>query len=246
MAKREIASRYKGSMLGIFWSLLNPLIMLTVYTFVFGVVFNAKWGGGTDDNFSIILFTGLILHTLLAESVVVAPNIVVNNVNYVKKVVFPIETLPFVYLASSFFNFLIGLSLIFLGQLMFGSGISITWLYLPLVVLPMIFLCLAVYWLFSSFGVYVRDLGHVAPIMATLLLFLCPIFYPLSAMSENFQRIILLNPLSYLVEQAREILIFGNEPNTNYLLIYTLITIVLCQISYVVFMKAKRGFSDVL
>lgn len=246
MAKREISSRYKGSMLGFFWSLLNPLIMLTVYTFVFSVVFDTKWGGGAGENFSIILFTGLILHALVAESVVVAPSMVLNNVNYVKKVVFPIEILAFVYLSRSFFNFVIGLCLVFVAQLLFGTGVSLTWFYMPLIVLPALFLCLIIFWLFSSLGVYVRDLGQITPVLATLLLFLCPIFYPLSAMHGTFQKIILLNPLSYLVEQAREIFIFGNAPNILNLSIYTLATIVLAQLAFNFFMKTKKGFADVL
>lgn len=246
MAKREIISRYKGSMLGVFWSLLNPLIMLTVYTFVFGVVFNAKWGVDSGENFSVVLFTGLILHALLAETVALAPTTILSNVNYVKKVVFPVEVLAFIYLSSSFFNFVIGLGLVFIAQLLFGTGVSLTWLYLPLIILPMIFLCLTVLWLFSSLGVYIRDLRQITPILATLLLFLCPIFYPLSAMPDSFQKVILLNPLSYIVEQAREILIFGNIPNIMNLSLYTLATIVLAQIAYSFFMRTKKGFADVL
>lgn len=246
MAKRQISSRYKGSVLGIFWSFLNPIIMLLVYSFVFGVVFKTKWGVDTNENFTIVLFTGLIIHAFLAESIVVSPNIILSNVNYVKKIVFPVEILSFIYLSTSFFNFIIGILLIFLGQAILGGGITLMWLYLPLIILPLIFLNLSVLWIFSSLGVYLRDLGQVAPIISTLLLFLCPIFYPLSAMPESFQSVMLLNPLSYLVEQSREILIFGREPNILNLSIYTVVTIFISQLSYGFFIKTKKGFADVL
>lgn len=246
MTKREVLGRYKGSAFGLVWSFFNPLIMLAVYTFVFGIVFKARWGADGGENFSLLLFTGLIFHALLAEVLVSAPNLITTRVNYVKKVVFPLEILPFVSVFTAAFHFMVSMLILLLALLVVNSSISITWLYLPFVFLPLLFICLGVSWFLSSLGVYIRDISQLTGVLATLLMFLCPIFYPLDAIPEQYRIYILMNPLSYLVEQARAILVFGLQPNILVLSIYSVAALAFSQLSFWWFMKTKKGFADVL
>lgn len=246
MTVRDVLGRYRGSALGVLWSFLSPIIMLAVYSFVFGLVFKARWGVETEQNFALILFAGLIMHSFLAECLVRAPSIVVSNVNYVKKVVFPIETLAWVSVLSASFHFFISLSILFVALLIMGDSIHLTWLYLPMIFLPLLLVCLGVMWVFSSLGVYVRDVSQMTGILATVLLFLCPIMYPIEAIPEAYRFYIMLNPLSFLVEQARTILVFGGQPDFSGLALYGLGALLFSQLSYVWFDKTKKGFADVL
>lgn len=246
MAKQDVVGRYKGSLLGISWSLLNPLIMLFVYSFVFGLVFKAKWGVGTDQNFAVILFSGLIMHSLLAECLMRAPGLVVGNVSYVKKVVFPLEALAWVYVISSLFYCFVSLVILFFAILVTGGEVSLTWFYIPIILLPLLLVCLGVSWLLAALGVYIRDISQMTGILVTILLFLCPIFYPIEIIPEQYRAFILLNPLSFIVEQARSVLIFAMHPNFIGLLLYSFGAYVFAQFGYMFFNKTKRGFADVL
>jgi lipopolysaccharide transport system permease protein len=246
MAKQDVVGRYKGSLFGILWSFLNPLIMLIVYSFVFGLVFKAKWGVATDQNFAVILFSGLIMHGLLAECLMRAPGIVVGNVSYVKKVVFPLESLAWVSVFSSLFHCFISLVILYVAILVTGGSVSLTWLYLPVVLFPLLMVCVGISWLLAALGVYIKDVAQMTGILATILLFLCPIFYPIEVIPESYRNFILLNPLSFIVEQARSILVFGIHPNIFGLFKYLIIACVFAQLCLVFFSKVKKGFSDVL
>lgn len=246
LTKREVVGRYKGSALGLLWSFIIPLVMLAVYTFVFGMVFKARWGVDGGQNFSIILFCGLILHSFLAECLTHSPTVILNKPNFVKKVVFPLEILPLVSLLTALFHFVVSLLILFLAVFISSGSIPVTWLTLPIVFLPLFLLGLSASWVLASLGVYMRDISQLMGVVATLLMFLCPIFYPLSAIPEKYQIFIMLNPLSFIVEQARLVLIFGSAPNFLYLAIYSIVTLAIAYLSFVWFMKVKRGFSDVL
>ena len=246
MTRRDVVGRYNGSMLGMFWSFFNPLVMLAAYSFVFGFIFKARWGVDTEQNFSVILFTGLAFHGLLAECLTKAPVLISGNVNFVKKVVFPLEILAWSAVLNAVFHFLISLLILLLALAVLERSVPITWLYLPVVLTPLVFLCLGVSWLLSSIGVYIRDVGQVMGVFATLLLFLCPILYPIDIVPEQYKTLIMLNPLSFIVEQARGILVFGNNPDWQGLGLYTLAAFFFAQLSCVWFMKTRRGFADVL
>jgi lipopolysaccharide transport system permease protein len=247
MTKREISGRYQGSILGVLWSFFNPLVMLAVYSFVFGLVFKAKWAGGeTDVDFVVILFSGLILHGLLAECLISAPNLIVGNANYVKKIVFPLESLAWISMLNALFHFLVSLSILALAQLVLVGNLPWTWIFVPFIVAPLIFVCLGVLWLMSSLGVYLRDIGQVTGIISTVLLFLCPIFYPLEVIPEAYRIFIILNPLAILVEAMRSVVIYGEPPNMSLLALYTAVAFCFSQITFLWFQKTKKGFSDVL
>lgn len=246
MVKREVVGRYKGSVLGLLWSFVNPLVMLAIYSVVFGFIFQARWGIDTQQNFAIILFTGLIFHALLAEVINRAPTLMLENANYVKKVVFPLQALGWIALGSAFFHFCVSLLILLLGEVIVSQVVPWTWVYLPFVVLPWLIFCLGVTWFLASLGVYIRDIAQVSSIAVTLFLFLAPILYPKSIVPESYQMLLYLNPLTYIVAQARAVLVWGQPPDFAGLALYTLGMACFTQLAYLWFQKTKKGFADVL
>jgi len=249
MAWREVIGRYKGSIMGIFWSFIHPVLMLTVYTFVFSVVFKAKWGGGEEESktaFALILFVGLIMHGLLAEVLNRAPNLILSNVNYVKKVVFPLEILPVISLVSALFHTLISLFVLLIAFASINGYLPWTVLLIPLVILPLVTLILGLAWIFAALGVFIRDIGQTIGIVTTVMMFMAPVFFPLSALPEKYHPYILANPLTFIIEQAREVLIFGHLPNWAGLAIFMTIATIITWAGYSLFQKTRKGFADVL
>ena len=248
MTKREVIGRYRGSILGILWSFLHPVFMLTIYTFIFSVVFKAKWGTGTDDKteFAMILFAGLIVFNLFSETVSRSPSLINSNVNYVKKVVFPLEILPLVSVLSSCFHSLVSIGVLILFRLVIGSGFSLTTFLFPFVIVPLLLFSLGVAWVLAAMGVYLRDVSQIIGMAMTALMFVSPIFFPISALPVNYRNIVYLNPLSFLIEQGREVLIFSHLPDWEGLLLYSAIGSVTTFIGLVIFQKARTGFADVL
>lgn len=249
LVKRDVVGRYRGSILGLIWSFLHPLFMLLVYLFVFGVVFQIKWGldpqtGGKA--FGVILFSGLILHALLAECLVRSPGIIISNTQFVKKVVFPLEVFPVMIVSTAFFHFCIGFLLLFIFNTLAHDTVHATMLLAPLVVMPLVFLGLGLSWFLSSVGVFVRDVGQITGILATVLLFLCPIFYPLEAVPEHLRWLLYFNPLTLIVDQFRAVVIFGRMPEWPGLLAYYVISLVVMRLGYLWFLRTRRAFADVL
>jgi lipopolysaccharide transport system permease protein len=249
LTRQEVIGRYKGSFLGLGWSFLNPILMLVIYTFVFSVVFQARWGDIESDSktlFAMVLFTGLICHSMFTEVAIRAPGLVQGNANYVKKVVFPLEILPVVAIGSSLFHSIVSIAILLLALIVTGENVHFSSLLLPIVLLPLILLILGLAWFLASIGVYLRDVGPTVTILTTVLLFLSPIFYPLSSLPENYQIYLLLNPLTFIIEQARAVLIFGNFPDWSGLAIYFTISCGIAWGGYWWFQKTRRGFADVL
>src|SRR5258708_19388148 len=215
LTHREVMSRYRGSILGLAWSFFNPLLMLAVYTFVFSVVFKARWGLGEEStaDFAIVLFVGLIIHGLFAGGLNGAPGLILANVNYVKKVVFPLEILPWVAAGSALFHSAISIAVLLAAQLVFQHGLAWTVVFLPLVLVPLLFATMGLAWFLSSIGVYVRDIGQAIGIFTMVLLFLSPVFYPVDALPENYRILLLLNPLTPVIGDARRVLIWGQPPD---------------------------------
>ena len=248
MTKREIIGRYRGSMFGIAWSFFNPLIMLAIYTIVFSTVFQAKWGVGSDSKteFALVLFVGMIIHGVLAESMNNSPSLILRNVSYVKKVVFPLETLPWVVMGSTLFHAFISLVVWVLFYAVVNHSMQWTVVFLPLVLFPLIFFSLGVSWMLASLGVYIRDIGQMTGILTTILLFMSPIFYPASRLPEPYQTIIYINPLTFVIEQARDVLMWGNMPNFTGMVMAYLISLLVAWIGFAWFQKTRQGFADVL
>jgi lipopolysaccharide transport system permease protein len=248
LTRREILGRYKGSFLGFFWSLITPLIMLLVYTFVFGVIFKSRWRTGSVSTYeyAVVMFAGVLVHGLLSECLQRAPTLIVGNVNYVKKVVFPLEIMTWVAIGTALFHMLIASLILLAGVLLWQGHLPWTVIYFPLILLPFIFLISGVVWAFSALGVYLRDLGQIVAIMSSLLIFLAPVFYNIDSIAEPTRTLLYLNPITFIVEQVRATIIWGTGVNWLGLLIYSLIAYSIALGGYFCFQKTRKGFADVL
>lgn len=250
MTKREVVGRYKGSVMGLAWSFLNPIFMLLVYTFVFAIVFKARWGTigteGSKTDFAIILFVGLIVHGLFAEVLNRAPRLILSNTSYVKKVVFPLEILPVIAMGAALFHSAVSLVVLLAVFTIFHGYLHWTIVFIPLVLFPLVVLTLGLGWLLASLGLFLRDVGQTIGILMTVMLFMAPVMYPLTAVPEALRPIIMANPLTFIIEQAREVLVWGHTPNWVGLSIYMLVAIVVSWLGYAWFQKTRKGFADVL
>lgn len=248
LTKREILGRYRGSVLGLLWSLFNPLFMLAVYTFVFSVVFQARWGEGSDSKleFALILFAGLIVFNLFAECFNRAPGLITSQVNYVKKVIFPLEILPYVMLGSALFHTLISLLVWLAAYALFFGVPPLTIVLVPLVLVPLGLLTLGLSWGLAALGVYLRDVGQLVGILTSVFLFMSPIFYPITALPEAYQPWLSLNPLVPAIEALRDLLFWGRLPAWGPLALYWLVTALVAWIGFYGFQRARGGFADVL
>jgi lipopolysaccharide transport system permease protein len=247
MTKREVAGRYKGSFMGLAWSFFNPVIMLTVYTLIFSVVFKARWGGGEESKtqFALVLFVGMIMHGLLAEVLNCAPGLILSNANFVKKVVFPLEILPVISMGAALFHSLISLGVFLVAFFLLNDCLHWTAVLVPLVLLPLVTFTLGLAWMLASLAVFLRDIGQTIGITTTML-FLAPVFYPIAALPEEIRPWIMANPLTFIINQAREVLIWGRPPDWLGLGVYTLVATFVAWAGYAWFQKTRKGFADVL
>ncbi len=248
LAKRDLSAHYRGSLFCFIWAFLTPVLMLVVYTFVFSVVFNARWGTGTDSRteFALVLFVGLILFNIFAECLIQAPKLIISNANYVKKVVFPLEILPWVNLVVAIVNASISLAVWLVAYLIFFGLPSPTALLVPIVILPFLFFVMGLSWFFSSVGVFVRDLAQIVAILVTVTMFMSPIFYPLTALPQEYRIYVALNPLALVVEQMRAVLFFGQTINWTLYGLELAGGMLIAWLGFAWFQKTRKGFADVL
>jgi lipopolysaccharide transport system permease protein len=249
LVKREVVGRYRGSVMGIAWSFFTPLLMLVIYTFVFSIVFQARWGLDRHESktdFAIILFVGLIVHGLFAECINRAPLLILSNVNYVKKVVFPLEILSLVAFGSALFHSVINLVVMLLAQFILNQHIPLTVVLFPFVLLPLAFATLGFAWFLAALGVYVRDIGQITGIFTTVLLFVSAVFFPINALPQQYQVWLRLNPLVFIIEQSRRTLIFGQLPDFGQCGIMLVAGALIAWAGFAWFQKTRKGFSDVL
>ncbi|WP_227095089.1 ABC transporter permease [Aeromonas veronii] len=245
---RDIKSRYTGSLFGFAWLIINPIVMLAIYTFVFSVVFNARWGvsgSGSKLEFALVLFAGMMIFNLFSEVVSRAPTIILQNSNLVKKVVFPLEILVVASFGSALFNFISSFFVWLLLYFIVYGNMSVTLFLLPLFILPCMFFVIGVGLLISALGVYLRDLQQVISLLMTVLLFMSPVFYPITALPEEYRHYLYLNPLTYIVEAFRGIVYFNSFSYYDFFLFF-ITSIFIVSGGYCFFNKARRGFSDVI
>lgn len=248
LVKKDISERYKGSVLGLLWSIILPLAMLAIYTFVFSFIFKARWNTGSDSKteFALALFIGLIAHGVLADNINRAPSLIIGNVNFVKKVVFPLDILPWVTMGTTLFHASISLLVWTVVYVLVNQNFHWTSIFLPLIFLPLVFYCMGLAWLFSAIGVFLRDISQITGLLTTILLFLSPIFYPVSILPERFQTIMYANPLTVIVEQTRSILMWGQLPDWQAVVISFVVSVFVAWVGFAFFQKARIGFADVL
>ena len=249
MVRREVVARYRGAIVGFAWSLLHPMLMLVVFTFVFSGVFKARWntsGPESATDFALVLFVGLIVHSFVSECLARSPTLMAGNANFVKKVVFPLEILPVSVVGAALFHALASTVILVAGLLITGTGVPPTIALLPVVVLPLVIGTLGAAWFLASLGTFVPDTGQVIGIVNSALLFLSPVFFPLSSLPPAYRGLIALNPLSLIIEQAREVAIWGRMPDWSALGVYAAIACAVCWIGFWWFQKTRKGFADVL
>ena len=248
LIRREVTSRYRGSSMGLLWSFIQPVLMLAVYTFVFSVIFKARWAGGSNSKteFALVLFAGLMMFNLFAECINRSPSLILGNVNYVKKVIFPLEILPIVALGSATFHLAISLLVWLLFYLIFFGIPPLTILELPLVLLPLLLMICGLSWLLASLGVYLRDISQIITVLTTILMFLTPIFYSVTALPEQYRPLVQLSALTFVVEQARAVMLWGENISWLQWSEQMLLSGAIAWLGFAWFQKTRKGFADVI
>ena len=248
MVVREVVGRYRGSFMGILWSFFNPVFMLLVYTFVFSVIFKARWSAGSESKteFALVLFAGLLVFNLFAECVGRAPTLILSNVNYVKKVVFPLDILPWIVMGSALFHTLISIAVWLAAYLILFGIPHATAFLLPLVLVPLVLFIMGLTWALASFGVFLRDISQFIGIAITTLMFLSPIFFPATALPEDYRYLLVINPLTPAIEMTRDVLYWGKQPDWGVLAIYTVTAGAIAWLGFAWFQKTRKGFADVI
>lgn len=251
LTKRQVTARYRGSYAGLLWALLFPLLMLGIYTYVFGVLLKVRFAPGEAEGagigaFAIFLFAGLILHQFMAECMNQATGLIIGHGSYVKKIVFPLEALGWMVLGTAGFHLLTGFMILLGAVLWTQGGLPWTVIYLPLVIAPFLILNIGIAWLLSALGVFLRDIGQIIAIVPTLLMFLSPIPFPMSSFPESVRNWVFLNPLTLITEQVRAVVLHGQNPDWAGLTIYALVAVAVAWFGLYVFLRSKQAFADVL
>lgn len=248
LSRRDIASRYQGSAVGVLWAFFSPVLMLLVYTFVFGYVFKARWMGAETDRsfFALNLFAGMLVHGFFAECAIRSPGLLQQNSNFVKRIVFPLWLLPLVPLASALFHTCISFLVLFLAHLAIVQSVHWQLLLLPFLLVPFILFLLGLVWMLSALGVYLKDLSQIIPIMVTVLMFMSPVFYPAEALPEQIRPIMYMNPLTPAIETLRAVLFDGQLPSILAYSVALFIGVLFAGLGFFIFNRLKVGFSDVL
>lgn len=244
---RDLSAKFRRSSLGMLWIVLSPLMLLAGYTLVFGVLLQARWGGaGSSLEFALVLYSGLIFYTFFSEVIGRSPGLIHANQPYVKKMVFPLEVLNWSALLSASVNFLVGLLSWMVFCLFVKKGLPVSILWLPLVFVPFALFTLGCSWLLSGYAVFHPDAEHVVPIVLLLLMFLSPLFFPVEALPEQFRAVLQFNPLSYVLEEGRAVLIGGRAPDMTVVAIGWVVGLLVAWLGYASFMGNREGFSDAI
>lgn len=248
LVKRDFIGRYKGSFFGVFWSLFNPLLMLLIYTIVFSVAFKARWGLAQENKFSfaIVLFSGMIVHGFFAECLNRAPTLITSRPNYVKKVVFPLEILPWMALCSALLHLLVSVAVLLVFCAVGGVTVHPTALLAPLALLPLVLQTIGLTWLLASLGVYLRDLAQGISILTVVAQFLSPVFYPIDTLPETYRLLIKWNPITLPIVELRDLMLWGRPVQWDAWGLSLGIGALVAYGGYWWFQKTRRGFADVL
>jgi lipopolysaccharide transport system permease protein len=248
LAKRDVLGRYRGASFGLLWALMSPFLMLMVYTFAFGTVLKSRWPQieAGSSHYSIILFVGILIHGFFAECLTRSPELVVSNSNYVKRVIFPLEVLPWPMALSALFHTGMNVVVFSILQLILDGHMDWTIIFLPVVVFPLFVLMLGISWFMAAVGVYFRDIGQVTGVLATAMFFLSSAIMPMEVVPQAYRWIFFINPVTFIINQARNVMLWDHLPDWIGLGIYLVIAIAIAYLGHAFFEKTKRGFADVL
>ncbi|HQU08081.1 MAG TPA: ABC transporter permease [Candidatus Paceibacterota bacterium] len=247
LTKREFSGKYRGSFGGIVWSFAQPLFLLTVYTIAFGVILKARWGfSGSTREYALMLFAGLIVFNAFSEVLTKSTTLITANPNFVKKVVFPLELLPVITVTTALIHALIGVGVWLAGYILLMGVPKATIFVFPLVLICFVPVLLGLGWLLSSVGVVVKDVSQLTGMLNHTLLFLTPIFYSIEAAPQLIQNLLMLNPLTFIVEQFRLVLFYGQMPALKGLAVYFALSSAFAWAAYVLFKRLRPSFADMV
>ena len=246
--RRSIELQHKGSALGIVWMLLSPLLLFGVYAFVFLVVFDGRYGvvpNETRLDFAIGLFLSLTLVQMVQDTMAAAPTTILQNPNYVKKVVFPLEILPLVVFSAAFFRCLIALMLVLVTVAVAGPGLRATAWWLPIIVLLFALFSVGVAWILAALGVFLRDLGPFMQFFTQILTFMSGVFYSLNRLPGTFA-FLRFNPIMVVIESSRNVVLWHIAPTSGDLIYLGVVGGLTCLAGHVLFSALKPVFADVV
>lgn len=248
LAKRDVLGRYRGASFGLMWSLISPFLLLMVYTFSFGTVMGGRWPqiDAGKASYSIILFAGMIVHGFLSECINRAPVLIVGNPNFVKRVIFPLDILPWPMVLSGLFHVAMNTIVFIVLRLIMDHAFDWTIVLLPVVMLPLVVLALGISWFLASMGVFMRDITQVTGVLSMALLFLSSAMMPVQSVPASYRWVFEVNPLTFIIDQAREVMLWGAMPDWAGLGLYMLIALAVAYLGYGWFTKTRKGFADVL
>jgi lipopolysaccharide transport system permease protein len=247
LARRELAARYKGSVLGIIWAILTPVVMIAIFTFIFAGIFGARFGAdGSAWDYAIYLFCGLLPWTAFQETLQLSSTAIVSKANLVKRVVFPLETLPVALSLSSLANQMFGTLALIVAALIIRHELHPTLLWLPVLVVPQLIATLGAAWLIASLGVFLRDIVQGVALVLMTWMYLTPIIYPESIVPERFRPLINANPFTPLVRSYRRIMLEGAAPDWYGLAYFTIFAIITFIFGYWWFARTRKNFADVI
>lgn len=248
LVNRDFREKYKGSVLGMLWSVLVPLFMMVMYTYVFSEIFHPAWGEqpGSKYEYALVIFCGLSAFNMFSEVMTKSCSIVMGNVNYVKKVIFPLELLPLTVTITAFANCLISYGILLVGNLLLNHTIYITSLELILQFIPLFLSCLGTAYALSALAVYFKDIVNAISILVMILMYASPIFYSLETAPKQFQVLAAVNPLASVIENARRACLYGEHMVLGSYMISLGVAVVILLLGYLIFNRLKDGFADIL
>lgn len=246
MAQRDINSKYYGSVFGLVWASATPIVLIGAYWLVLGRLLKGNWPNLQPGQYPLLLFIGIVIHVLFSEIIGRAPGLIDAHRTYVKKVVFPLGILSAITVLSACFHLVISLCILMAAQLVLGHVVPMTWLSLPLILFPLMVLCLGLSWILSSLSVYIRDLQQVVPLLITVSMFVSPIFFPMDALPSHAQSLFLFNPVTIPVELTRGAVLFGQWPDPLLLLSYWGAALLVLLLGASWFGFTQKGFADVI
>jgi lipopolysaccharide transport system permease protein len=247
LARRELAARYKGSVLGVVWAILTPIVMIAIFTFIFAGIFKAKFGiDHSHWDYALYLFCGLLPWNAFQESLSLSANAIVNSANLVKRVVFPLETLPVSQTLAALANQMFGTAALLLAIVIIRHELHWTTLYLPLLLIPQLLLTLGGAWLLASLGVFIRDIAQGVSLVLMAWMYLTPIIYPETILPEAYRPIVNLNPFTPLIRSYRRIMLDGSGPDWLGLAYFSVFAVVVFVLGYWWFARTRKNFADVV